>query len=343
MRVVIVAPRQSRATGNHISAERHRQGLTALGHEVALLEADPREAFPTLELNAFAPDIVHLLHAYRSGFPFLASGLPHPFVVTLTGTDIHQGIDDPVQGPVIREVLRRAAAVITQNALTFAALQRQSELAPRLHRLIPGIVLGDEPFSLRECFAITPNTTIFLHPAGIRPVKGNLELLLLLDPVAAKHPELRAVFCGPVLDTAYDNRFQAALQTRPWAIDTGAITAAAMPAVMRQSDVILNNSVCEGMPNALLEAAVLGRPILARDIPGNRAVVEHGANGLLYGDAETFWQHANALLDNSELRRRLSRPRPDLYRPKREALELADIFRQSLEVRPFFPWAKSAR
>ena len=36
MRILIVLPRQERATGNEVTAERHRAGLVALGHQVEL-------------------------------------------------------------------------------------------------------------------------------------------------------------------------------------------------------------------------------------------------------------------------------------------------------------------
>jgi len=37
----------------------------------------------------------------------------------------------------------------------------------------------------------------------------------------------------------------------------------------------------EGTPRALLEAASMGRPLIATDVPGCREVVEHGVNGYL--------------------------------------------------------------
>jgi len=39
----------------------------------------------------------------------------------------------------------------------------------------------------------------------------------------------------------------------------------------------------EGMPKALLEAASMGLPLLASDVPGCRDIVRHGENGLLFG------------------------------------------------------------
>lgn len=98
-----------------------------------------------------------------------------------------------------------------------------------------------------------------------------------------------------------------------------------MGQILRQSDVVLNNSVSEGMPNALIEAAALGCPILAHDIPGNRPVVEHGVNGFLYSDAAEFKASASRLLDDADLRRALSRPETERYAPEQEALALHNL------------------
>ncbi|MBE0595792.1 MAG: hypothetical protein IH614_00825, partial [Desulfuromonadales bacterium] len=139
MRVLIVTPHQPRETGNRVTAERHHRGLENLGHQVTIVEPDT-VAFAHALTSSF--DIAHLLHAHRAGAPWLATGSPLPFAVTLTGTDIHGGLDDPAVGPTIREVMRQAAAVITQNRLTYAALQDEPELRDRLRYLPPGIELG---------------------------------------------------------------------------------------------------------------------------------------------------------------------------------------------------------
>jgi glycosyltransferase involved in cell wall biosynthesis len=332
VRVLIVVPRQPEATGNKITAARHRDALQTLGHAVQVLEADPVEPFAAEAVAAFDPEIVHLLHAYRAGAPWLASGLATPFAVTLTGTDIHAGLADSMQGPRIRQVLERAAAIITQNRLTFARLQGTPEIAGRLYYLPPAVILGAAPCDLRQQLGATADDIVFLHPAGIRPVKGNLELLHLLAPLAAACPRLRLAFCGPVLDAEYGQRLQSALAPRPWASWLGALPPAAMPAAMRQADVILNHSACEGLPNSLVEAAALGRPILARAIDGNAAIVEPDGNGLLYRDDVEFGRHARALLENPALRRHLSRPAPDLADPLREAATLVAIYSAGLSA-----------
>jgi glycosyltransferase involved in cell wall biosynthesis len=99
-----------------------------------------------------------------------------------------------------------------------------------------------------------------------------------------------------------------------------------MPALLRQVDVVLNNSQSEGLSNALVEAAALGVPMLVRAIPGNSAVVTDGVNGLLYHDAPSFHCQARALCEDPARRCRLSQPEPLRYAPERETQALAALY-----------------
>ena len=47
------------------------------------------------------------------------------------------------------------------------------------------------------------------------------------------------------------------------------------------ADCVVLPSYREGTPRTLLEAAAMGRPLVATDVPGCREVVQHGFNGLL--------------------------------------------------------------
>lgn len=51
--------------------------------------------------------------------------------------------------------------------------------------------------------------------------------------------------------------------------------------VIRSADCVLLPSYREGTPRTLLEAASLGKPIIATDVPGCRETVQHGFNGFL--------------------------------------------------------------
>jgi L-malate glycosyltransferase len=230
---------------------------------------------------------------------------------------------------VIRRVLALAKAVITQNRLTFGDLPRQiPQLGDKIRYLPPAADPGRVSFALRE--KLHPSEgPVFLHPAGIRPVKMNLELLHLFDRLPRQR-DWQVAFCGPILDENYGRSFLMAVAERSWSHYLGVVEPAAMGAALRQADVILNHSSCEGLPNVLLEAAVLGRPMLVRNIEGNAAVVENGINGLLYDDEPAFLQQALRLISDAGLRQQLSQPSPERYDPRQEALTLENIYRETL-------------
>ncbi len=334
MRVLIVVPAQDRATGNWVTASRLQQGLTGRGHTVTVTGTDGDSDQLLKSVATVQPDLVLLLHAWRSGRPWLDTGSPLPFALLLTGTDVNIGLHDKVQAPVIATVLERSAAILSQNQLTVATLSSDHpELAGKVHHLPAGISLGSETFPLRQKLGATPQECVLLCPAGIRPVKGVVELIELVEPLILAGAPLRLAFCGPILDAAYGERLFKAITGRPWATYLAIIPPAAMPEAMRQADIIVSNSFSEGVPNALVEAASLGRPVVARDIPGNRAVIHDDRNGLLYSDAAGFHAAVQRLLDEPGLRTILSRPEPERFSAEHEAAMLENIFHDILSRR----------
>jgi len=330
MRILIVLPEQDRATGNRVTAERIARGLRGRDHQVELC-ATPLDPAPLrAALAAFRPELALLLHAYRSGRPWLEAGGTSPFLVLLTGTDLNQGLSDPGQSPAIRRVLGAAATILLQNPLLVPRFQAElPELAARLQLLPAAVELGTLPYPLRERHQLPGDRPLLLFPAGIRPVKGQRELLALLAPLAAGLPPFHLACCGPLLDAGYGRALLADIAGYPWADYLGVIPPEAMAAALRASDLVLNHSRDEGLPNALLEAATLGIPILARAIPGNAAVVTPGVNGLLYHDGAEFAAQLRRLLSDPACRTALSRPTTD-YDPEQEAAQLDLLCRQSI-------------
>lgn len=338
MHLLIVVPGQDPATGNWVTANRLAQGMGARGHAVSLAAAgEDAEALHAATMAA-TPDVVLLLHAWRSGRLWLATAASLPYAVLLTGTDINAGISDPEQAPVIAAVLDRAAAILAQDPATVETLRATwPALATRVHFLPPGISLGSTPYPLREQLTLASDELLILCPAGIRPVKGVVELLELCDPLALEGYRFRLLFCGPVLDTAYGERFREELATRSWASYLGVVAPTAMSALLRQVDLVVSNSRSEGLPNALVEAATLGRPILATAISGNVAVVNPGCNGLLFRSRSDFLAALRSLLDNPARLRALSRPDPERFAPERESAVLERLCQKILAVQHSAP------
>jgi glycosyltransferase involved in cell wall biosynthesis len=78
-----------------------------------------------------------------------------------------------------------------------------------------------------------------------------------------------------------------------------------MAPLMAAAAIVCLPSYREGLPKALAEAAAAGRPIVATDVPGCRAVVDHGHNGLLVPprDAAALADALRQLLADPERRR----------------------------------------
>ena len=66
-------------------------------------------------------------------------------------------------------------------------------------------------------------------------------------------------------------------------------------------DIFVHTADYEGMPNAVMEAMVMGLPVVASNVDGTREIVRHGVTGYLVpaGDAERFVVHLRALLDDA--------------------------------------------
>ncbi len=73
---------------------------------------------------------------------------------------------------------------------------------------------------------------------------------------------------------------------------------------LQAADVFVLPSIWEGISNALLEAMAVGIPAIASDVPGNQALVKHGATGMLFkvGDRDSLSLALRAMED-PELRK----------------------------------------
>lgn len=77
--------------------------------------------------------------------------------------------------------------------------------------------------------------------------------------------------------------------------------------VIRSSDIVANPSYTEGLPTSVLEAALMGKAVLASDVGGTREIVTDGEGALLFEprDLEALYSHLARLVADSGLRERL--------------------------------------
>jgi glycosyltransferase involved in cell wall biosynthesis len=267
-----------------------------------------------------------------------------PLVVSPGGTDIHLDTQEEDRRKIITQVFEKAKAIIaqsdemTQDILgCFPSLQDRIVMIPKSY-----CWMGEEEFNLRGAVDCGSKDTLFFLPAGVRPVKGNLEILHLLEEVHTLRPSIRVVFAGPVLEREYAGRFeQEVKRLHAFARWLPPIPPQAMSSAYQGADIILNGSFSEGLSNVLLEAKASGKPILASNIPANRRPVlgDQGdlPAGLLYDlhSPEDFLKQALRLVDDPDLRKKLGQAGKNqadrLPTPDEEAIGLIRVYEKALD------------
>lgn len=76
---------------------------------------------------------------------------------------------------------------------------------------------------------------------------------------------------------------------------------------IRSSDIVVNPSYTEGLPTSVLEAALMGKAVIASDVGGTREIVSDGEGALLFQarDVEALHGHLARLVADRNLRERL--------------------------------------
>ncbi len=82
-----------------------------------------------------------------------------------------------------------------------------------------------------------------------------------------------------------------------------------MPETLSLASIVCLPSYREGLPKVLLEAAAIGRPLIATDVPGCREIVKNGENGILVKlkDVDSLYDAINMLILDKEMRELMGR------------------------------------
>ncbi|HWP49889.1 MAG TPA: glycosyltransferase [Candidatus Limnocylindrales bacterium] len=186
---------------------------------------------------------------------------------------------------------------------------------------------------------LTGEEFIFLVPAGIRPVKNVTFCLRPLARLREKYPCLRLVYAGPILDEEYGTQFLEAIKGLDWVIYLGAVPHENMYSLLNLADVVINSSISEGMPNAILEAMSLGKAVLVSKIPGNEALVTDGREGFTFSSESEFYSKAERLIREEDLRKKLgARAKKKVilnFSNRREIEDHLQVYKQAMEA--YFP------
>lgn len=284
--VVVVAP-----------ADAHVPALTALGCRFVPLPIDSHGLHPGRELHllwryyrllraerpavylgfTIKPNVYGSIAAHLVGVPVVnnIAGLGSPFIA-----------GGPLRGAVralYRVALSRSAKVFFQNDEDLRLFVRERLVpAARADRL-PGSGVDLHRFALAPPRAPgASHAQRFLMIARLLRDKGVVEYVEAAARVRALHPQARFALVGPIDATSPSAISPAELErwVAAGTIDYLGVAPDVRP-LIAAADCVVLPSYREGTPRTLLEAAAMGRPVIATNVPGCRAVVDDGITGLL--------------------------------------------------------------
>jgi glycosyltransferase involved in cell wall biosynthesis len=148
-------------------------------------------------------------------------------------------------------------------------------------QLLPGSGIDLARFAPTE-MPSTTETPVFLMIARLLRDKGVMEFVEAARMIKARRPSARFQLLGAAGSANRSAIDAAAVQS--W-VEEGVVeylgtVGDVRPAIAAASCVVLP-SYREGAPRTLIEAAAMARPLIATDVPGCRAVVDHDVSGFL--------------------------------------------------------------
>ncbi|XP_028313822.1 glycosyltransferase 1 domain-containing protein 1 [Gouania willdenowi] len=302
-------------TGNQTTAERIRSYIEEAGHSCELRDAgefhSPADVADLVSQNPSFKGAL-ALHLFKAG-RFLLD-LQIPCGVIFGGTDINEDVKVEHKRLVMEKVLLkvRFAVAFTETMKEKAESYLVSQKT-NIYVQPPGIQTeGTEHFCwakfLRSSGVSIENVDelrVFLLVSGLRLVKDPLYLVKVFSEWHRKNPMNIFVIIGPKIDPVFSVEVETVVKSTAGVFLAQERSQRELHAAMKRCFALVNSSRSEGMSAAILEAMDLGLPVLARDIPGNAAVVQHEVTGLLFSTPQEFVHLSQRLLLDHELRERV--------------------------------------
>lgn len=295
--------------GNAVTVRRIEKNLVASGCEVEVFSLDTVTAEDTLKgLKRFDPDVIHAFHAFIGGraAKLVAGALKKPYVITITGTDVYEALQDARREDTVASLNNAAAVIAFHKSIKCRLVDDMPTLAGKVFVIAQGVEMPGCDYPHHEEFKPLPGDLVVLLPSGLRPVKNVAFPIPLLAKLHEQGAALYYVLIGPILNRGYAEEVLAEQEGLPFAHYFGEVAHDAVGWFYEQADVVLNTSSFEGgMANSVLEAMFFGKAVLGANIEGNRSVIKDGVTGLLYHGESDFMEKLERLRTDEKLRERL--------------------------------------
>ncbi len=326
--------------GNAVTVRRIEKNLASKGCEVKVFPLDTITAEDTLKgVKCFDADIIHAFHGHIGGriARLIGKTLGKPYIITLTGTDVYEALQDSRREDMVSSMKNAAAVVAFHKSIECRLVEDLPGLSGKTFVIAQGVEIPVCNHFHHSEFRPSEGDVVILLPAGLRPVKNVVFALPLLAGLHEKGARLYFVLIGPILHRGYAAEVLAEMERYPFAHYFGEVGHKAIGWFYEQAGIVLNTSSFEGgMANTVLEAMLVGRPVLGSNIEGNRSIIRDGVSGLLYNGESDFLEKLDMLMGDASLRERLgSNARSfvlENFPPEKEAKAYIALYKRVLGI-----------
>jgi glycosyltransferase involved in cell wall biosynthesis len=257
-------------------------------------------------LRRARPDILHSYLFFPNLLAVLAARATGLQRVIVSQRCSYEEIHSFVGRAVARWAHRRAALVVANSEAT-----RREELAagfpPERIVTVPNCVRPCARTEVSRAALGLPDAALVLSLGQTSPLKGHVHLIDAWAVVRAAIPNATLILVG-------DGACRAALKTQARTLgiaDSVRFLGFRSPAApyLEACDLLVQPSLTEGMPNAVLEAMAAQKAVVASRVGGIPELVVHGETGLLVPPAqpEALAQALLALLRDQARRHAMGR------------------------------------
>ncbi|MDD5766834.1 MAG: glycosyltransferase [Candidatus Marinimicrobia bacterium] len=205
-------------------------------------------------------------------------------IVGLRGSDVNLYFSMPILKHFIRRTLINADQLVTVSAAMKAELIKRSYPESKISVVYNGV---DEALfhplnqaESRRQLNLPSDRKILLFIGTLSRYKG-IDLLLSAFQ-ALDNPEIRLIFIGQGGERQLIEDFITEHSLQDRVLLAGAVPHSQLQFYYAASDVVVLPSLAEGVPNVILEALAMGKPVVASNVGGIPEIIIPEITGLLH-------------------------------------------------------------
>jgi len=246
-------------------------------------------------------DLAHAFFGFPTGYLCRRSSASMPYIISLRGSDVpglnaRLQFDYKILGPVFRRIWKNAAALV---ACSEGLKVRALEFLPSVSiEVIPnGVDLE------RFCPDSTSGRSDCLRLLTVGRLSATKRVEMLIEAVEILHNDNIKVHLTVAGGGAMEGRLKQMIEQKGLGEIVemaGRVESENMPALYRQSDILVSATMQEGMSNAMLEAMACALPIVTTSCEGVEELI--GDNGMVIedGGAQAIADAVRGLAENRQ-------------------------------------------